>query len=100
MARYDMLTGLPNRHHMQEHIDRLIQNKEVRYFSLLYLDLDQFKQINDTEGHDIGDVILSTVSERLNALLEKGDTVGRIGGDEFLYCTLQTDEQSLDALIL
>jgi len=98
MARYDMLTGLPNRHYMQEHIDKLIQNREVRHFSLLYLDLDQFKQINDTEGHDVGDIILSTVSERLNALLEKGDTVGRIGGDEFLYCTLQTDEQSLDAL--
>jgi diguanylate cyclase (GGDEF)-like protein len=101
MARYDMLTGLPNRHSMQEHIDTMIHRTKEKNisFALLYLDLDHFKQINDTEGHDVGDKILRTVSSRLKKIIEKEDIVGRIGGDEFLYCTLETDEDALLLLV-
>jgi len=101
MARYDLLTDLPNRHFMQEYIDQMIEDayRENGTFSLLYLDLDQFKQINDTDGHDVGDKILHTIGSRLNLLLSEHEIVGRIGGDEFLYCTPHIDDAYLSQLI-
>lgn len=86
MAYYDTLTNLPNRDLFQ---DRLIQAIEIAHEShqcvaLLFLDLDGFKEINDTYGHLIGDLILKAVAQRLNGCLRSSDTVARLGGDEFV----------------
>lgn len=85
MARFDMLTGLSNR---RMFLERLAQSVEIarrteRRFALLYIDLDGFKQINDSYGHDAGDLVLKTVSSRLLDSVRLSDTVGRMGGDEF-----------------
>lgn len=85
MAQFDMLTGLPNR---RMFLDRLAQSVAIakrsgQRFGLLFVDLDGFKRINDTYGHDAGDRVLKTVAARLSACIRISDTAGRIGGDEF-----------------
>lgn len=85
MAQFDMLTGLPNR---RMFLDRLQQSVAIagrssQRFGLLYIDLDGFKRINDTYGHEAGDRVLKTVAVRLAASIRLSDTAGRIGGDEF-----------------
>ncbi|MCA1770787.1 MAG: EAL domain-containing protein [Halomonas sp.] len=85
-ASHDALTGLPNRTLLE---DRLTQGCQIarrydRYLAVLFLDLDGFKPINDTLGHDIGDRILKEVASRLEQQLRPGDTVARFGGDEFV----------------
>lgn len=85
MAFYDQLTGLPNR---KLFLDRLIhaihrQQRTQRPFALLYIDLDGFKLINDTLGHQIGDRLLEEIASRLAFNIRKSDTAARIGGDEF-----------------
>ncbi len=86
LAFYDTLTGLPNRRLM---MDRLQQAKtasvrSARHGALLFIDLDNFKTLNDTLGHDIGDLLLQQVAQRLIACVREGDTVARLGGDEFV----------------
>jgi diguanylate cyclase (GGDEF)-like protein len=85
MARHDALTGLPNRVLLRERIEealaRVCQNGDT--LAVLCLDLDQFKAVNDTLGHPIGDELLNAVSERIKAYLGEKDTVARVGGDEF-----------------
>jgi len=85
MAHYDSLTGLPNRVTMQEHLEKVMRKPQspntVR--ALLWLDLDNFKWVNDTLGHPAGDELLRQVTSRLNGIAEKADMVARIGGDEF-----------------
>jgi diguanylate cyclase (GGDEF)-like protein/PAS domain S-box-containing protein len=86
MAHYDPLTELPNR---SLFFDRLAQafavaRRNVLGFSLLYLDLDDFKPINDTFGHDAGDQVLRDIARRLRDLVRESDTVARMGGDEFV----------------
>lgn len=85
MAHHDALTGLPN---LQLFRDRLTQalghaERSGGSLSLLYLDLDRFKPINDTYGHHIGDVVLKEFAQRVSGVLRKNDTFARIGGDEF-----------------
>ena len=85
LAQFDALTGLPNRH---LYLDRLAQSlidaeREKRSVAVLFVDLDRFKDVNDTLGHDIGDQVLCLMAERLRAAVRPGDTVGRLGGDEF-----------------
>ena len=84
-ANFDFLTGLPNRRML---LDRLQQeivkvNQSGKKLALLFLDLDNFKDINDTLGHDMGDVLLTEVAGRLTECIREIDTVSRLGGDEF-----------------
>ncbi|MUG97143.1 CHASE2 domain-containing protein [Scytonema sp. UIC 10036] len=85
MAYHDPLTGLPNRKFFLEQLQESLewaQNNNL-LLGLLFIDLDGFKQINDTLGHEMGDRLLVTVAQRLNNSLRSGDTVARLGGDEF-----------------
>jgi diguanylate cyclase (GGDEF)-like protein len=83
MARHDGLTGLPNRLHFREAIDAALSAEDAEGISLVLLDLDRFKEINDTLGHDVGDELLRAVGARIAAIVRPSDTVARLGGDEF-----------------
>jgi diguanylate cyclase (GGDEF)-like protein len=86
LARYDELTALPNRLNFRNEIGRLIsiQQDSEHLSALLFVDLDQFKQVNDTLGHPCGDELLRAVAERLRGMLRPEDFVARFGGDEFV----------------
>jgi diguanylate cyclase (GGDEF)-like protein len=86
LARFDSLTELPNRLSFRDEIERLLAapNSESRLSALLFIDLDQFKQINDTLGHPCGDRLLCIVADRLRGMLRPEDFVARFGGDEFV----------------
>ena len=84
MAKHDALTELPNRLQLHEHMDNLAARaRRGAAFALLYLDLDRFKQINDTHGHPAGDALLKAVAARLKNCVREIDMVARMGGDEF-----------------
>jgi diguanylate cyclase (GGDEF)-like protein len=87
-AQYDELTGLPNRSSFAEHLSRAIGRSQRKSMPLavLFIDLDRFKSVNDTLGHDIGDAVLIEVADRLKNNLRIGDYSGRWGGDEFVVC--------------
>ena len=98
LAFYDTLTGLPNRRLL---LDRLAQamvtsGRSQKHGALLFIDLDNFKDLNDTMGHDVGDQLLEGVANRLVTCIRQGDTVARFGGDEFVVMLegLQIDVQS------
>ncbi|MCG8670845.1 MAG: GGDEF domain-containing protein, partial [Pseudomonadales bacterium] len=82
IAYYDDLTGLPNRRFLSKKLDKNISQKTK--FAALFLDFDGFKKINDTYGHNVGDLLLKYVSERIIRIVKEHDTVYRIGGDEFV----------------
>src|SRR5581483_7241490 len=86
LAFYDSLTGLPNRVLFNDRIRQTVAaaRRYNRGFSVMYLDLDDFKEINDRYGHPIGDLVLKAVAERLVLTLRESDTIARFGGDEFL----------------
>ncbi len=86
LARHDALTGLPNRRAFQERLEQALarSQRSGERFALLFIDVDNFKSINDRWGHDGGDAILKIVSMRLNATTRKADAVARMGGDEFV----------------
>lgn len=85
LANHDNLTGLPNRRHLEEKLDLLVlEAKQGASAAALYIDLDHFKPINDSEGHLVGDQVLSAAAKRIRKSLRVTDTVARIGGDEFL----------------
>ena len=87
-AQYDELTGLPNRSAFSEHLASAIGRSQRKSMPLavLFIDLDRFKSVNDTLGHDIGDAVLVEVADRLRKNLRIGDFSGRWGGDEFVVC--------------
>lgn len=84
-ANFDPLTELPNRRLFQEHLDHEIKrtNRSKLSFALIFLDLDHFKEINDTLGHDMGDILLQEAAQRLSSCVRETDIVARMGGDEF-----------------
>jgi diguanylate cyclase (GGDEF)-like protein len=86
LARYDELTALPNRVNFRDEMERLlaISHNAARLSALLFIDLDQFKQVNDTLGHPCGDELLCAVADRLREMLRPEDFVARFGGDEFV----------------
>ena len=85
LALYDSLTALANRHHIFKEIQVAVKESEASddYFGLLYLDLDNFKRVNDSLGHSIGDELLKEAAKRLQQSVRSQDTVARLGGDEF-----------------
>ena len=85
LAYYDILTGLANRSYFRDQLRKAIAMAHRGYynFALLYFDLDEFKRINDTLGHDAGDELLKEVARRLTSRLREEDTIARLGGDEF-----------------
>jgi len=82
MAHYDSLTGLASRPLLLKHLQKAIIDKEPS--AVAFLDLDNFKPVNDNYGHDIGDFVLVTIADRLKQIIRKNDTLSRIGGDEFV----------------
>lgn len=93
LAHFDQLTGLPNRTLLLDRLNQAISvsNRAARAISLLFIDLDGFKPVNDTYGHAIGDRLLKEVAERLISCLREGDTAARLGGDEFVVILLESD---------
>jgi diguanylate cyclase (GGDEF)-like protein len=85
MALHDPLTGLPNRTLLMDRLKYSISQakRDKKQISTIMLDLDRFKEINDTLGHQVGDQLLIEIATRLSTVLRKSDTVGRLGGDEF-----------------
>lgn len=96
LAFYDALTGLPNRRLLVERLQLALLNttRHALYSAVLFIDLDNFKDLNDTLGHDMGDLLLRQVAERLQASVREVDTVARLGGDEFVVVL---DELGSDA---
>ena len=96
LAYYDDLTGLPNRRLLFERIQSCLaaSRNETQLGALLFLDLDDFKDLNDTRGHSAGDELLRQVAHRLTSCVRSGDTVARVGGDEFVVMldAIGTDE--------
>ncbi len=95
MAHYDALTDLPNRALFRKQIEReLTKVKDGSQFAVLYIDIDEFKGINDSLGHYVGDELLKAVASRIRACLKPGDLIARLGGDEF--AVIQTGIRSSD----
>ena len=86
LARHDPLTGLPNRSTLHERVEQVltVARKADRSIALLFLDIDDFKQVNDSMGHDVGDRVLQSVAKRLKDCTRYCDIVSRLGGDEFV----------------
>ena len=95
LAFYDPLTKLPNRRLLYDRLQQALaaSARDEHYGAVMFLDLDHFKTLNDTKGHDVGDLLLQKVAERLQGGIRDGDTVARLGGDEFVVVleSLSTD---------
>jgi diguanylate cyclase (GGDEF)-like protein/PAS domain S-box-containing protein len=96
---YDSLTHLPNRRLLMDRLHQALASsaRSGREGALLFIDLDNFKDINDTLGHDIGDLLLQQVGQRLESGMREGDTVARLGGDEFVVMLEDLSESALEA---
>ena len=97
MAEHDALTGLPNRLQFDKQLDAIVEQKGHSKCAILCMDLDKFKQVNDTYGHLAGDVVIKTVADRLAAQVGDRGLVARIGGDEFII--LLRNELSKDSVM-
>ncbi len=97
LVNNDALTGLPNRNTLQERTSCAINlaHQQNNTLSVLFLDLDHFKDINDTLGHSVGDLILIELSKQISSVLREEDIVSRIGGDEFIIMLSNTNAQSV-----
>ncbi len=92
MATHDALTGLPNRVHFENRfaLEAELSRRNNQKFALFYIDLNEFKKVNDELGHAVGDILLKQVADRFTELLRKSDVVARIGGDEFVFLLPET----------
>src|SRR3954465_14567885 len=96
-ANYDALTGLPNRSLLHDRLRQAVHaQRNPRNIAVVFMDLDHFKFVNDSLGHSVGDKLLKAMGERLRSVLREGDTVGRVGGDEFV---LILNDQSNEEVI-
>lgn len=102
MAFRDPLTNLPNRRLLLDRLRQAVStaHRDYRYGALLFIDLDKFKLLNDTLGHDAGDLLLIAVAQRLNACMREEDTVARLGGDEFVVMLPKLSDQREESLVL
>ena len=93
MATHDFLTGLPNRVLLLDrfNIAAALAHRNKARLAVMSLDLDKFKSINDTLGHDAGDQVLKAVSTRLTGIIRASDTLARVGGDEFIMVMMETN---------
>jgi diguanylate cyclase (GGDEF)-like protein/PAS domain S-box-containing protein len=93
LAQYDLLTELPNRSLLLDRLEQLIvtSGRGSRRAAVLFLDLDRFKEVNDSMGHDSGDSLLQAVARRISGCVRKSDTVARMGGDEFVVLLHEID---------
>jgi diguanylate cyclase (GGDEF)-like protein/PAS domain S-box-containing protein len=100
LAYYDSLTGLPNRAAFLERLQHALSlaQREGRQFGLLFIDLDNFKDVNDTQGHDFGDKLIREVAARLAACMRESDSLARLGGDEFVIVLTAISDQESAAL--
>ena len=100
LAFYDTLTRLPNRRLMLDRLGRALTSsaRHHRHGALMLIDLDNFKTLNDTLGHDVGDQLLVDAARRLESAIRKGDTVARMGGDEFVVILEDLDPSGLAAM--
>ncbi|HZF70348.1 putative bifunctional diguanylate cyclase/phosphodiesterase [Sulfuricurvum sp.] len=102
-SMHDSLTGLPNRYNLYSQLKLMVANanRYERKFAVLFLDLDHFKNINDTLGHNVGDALLKSVSHKLKSMIRENDIVARIGGDEFIIVLNDfNDSGSLEQVIV
>jgi diguanylate cyclase (GGDEF)-like protein/PAS domain S-box-containing protein len=99
LAFYDPLTKLPNRRLLHNRLEHAMatMTRSGKDVAILYLDLDNFKTLNDSLGHDVGDMLLQQVAERLTNCVREGDTVARLGGDEYLVMLENLSERSIEA---
>jgi GGDEF domain-containing protein len=97
LALYDHLTSLPNRRLLNDRFRQLVAQANLQHigFHLIYIDLNNFKQINDTQGHNVGDKVLKEIADRLQSHVRASDTIARIGGDEFVVLSEVTDSSPL-----
>lgn len=96
LAHHDELTGVRNRRYLQEHLDDLVRSR--RRVSVIFVDLDDFKLVNDTHGHEVGDAVLIAIAERLASSARSTDVVARLGGDEFVVVCADVGEDEAHAV--
>ena len=101
LAHEDPLTGMPNKRAFDDRLDAELNRAAREYYpvAVVVLDLDRFKQINDTWGHAVGDEALTKLSKHINAELRAGDIAGRMGGDEFTLALVRADSQSAERVL-
>lgn len=101
LAQHDSLTGLPNRALFDDRLRQAVSQarRDKTHMALLFVDLDEFKDINDTCGHHVGDLLLNAAAKRMQACVRHADTVGRMGGDEFVVLLTHVEEDQ-DAVLV
>ena len=99
LAFYDALTDLPNRRLLMDrlHHATLACCRTMHHGAVLFIDLDHFKRLNDSQGHHVGDLLLQQVAQRLKECVREDDTVARLGGDEFVVMIKDLSEESTEA---